>query len=970
MAASELLRLVPDAPAELGNILDARRGPLERPNRSEIFGPERFARHGRSLGETHSAAFAASRSNAFFPRLRENIRVLRETQRYIGHQATTGHEVSPAAEWLLDNFHLIEAQLREIHEGLPRRYFRDLPVLQAEPLVGLPRVYGVAWAFVAHTDSAFDDDLLVHFLRAYQETRELTLGELWALPTTLRVVLIENLRRLAERAAANQAAREIANLCCDRIESYHPKQLDAILAFLNRRAVGEAFLVQMAQQLQDHRSLANAPVFEWLERVAPQLAEIQTRLPAAQAADNVSVSNAITSLRSIGDADWLEIVASTSIITRLMLTSPAFAAERDDTRDQTLHAIERLARRSGRSEHAVATILLGLMRSAEATPESDADDARTVANYWLRGSGRDALRHALGLGDDRAYAWQRFLHRVALPVYLGAIGGATAIVVAWVLVRHTATFAAPGGVSWVAALAALLMLLPASEAVVAIVNRLISESSRPARLPRLAFNGGIPAEHRPMVVIPAMLTSPESGRALAHDLQLHYLANPEPHAQFALLTDWGDADQASLPADATVLGNAIAEIERLNAAYPAPHDEPPRFIVLHRERRFAESEQCWMGWERKRGKLEQLVALLAEEGASPFFDLGRTSTVAAGIRYVVTLDSDTRLPPGRLRDLVGVAAHPHNRPRLSSDGKCVERGYGILQPHVATPLPDPERVTLYHWLFGGQPGIDPYSAASSEVYQDVFGEGTFAGKGLLHVQAMHAVLGHRLPQGRILSHDLLEGSLARCAAVTDVTVIEDAPFHADVAASRVHRWTRGDWQLLPFLLHAGRWRLRAVNRWKMLDNLRRSLVAPVSLAGIVFALANDAVSPWTMLALVAFAFTAGPLMGALAGMAPSRDDIARVHFYRQAVADLGRALASGAWLMAQLLQLALMSVDAIARALWRLYVSRRGLLEWTTAAAAQAAASTDLATLVRKHWGAPLAAALLLIGLFASHAAY
>ena len=974
MSQPELLRLVPAAPPELGEILDPARGPLERPNRSEIFGPERFAQHGKSLGETHSAAYASSRSSAFFPRLRENIGILREAQRYIGRQATAGHEVSPAAEWLLDNFHLIEAQLREIKDGLPRQYFRDLPVLLDQPLIGLPRIYGVAWAFVAHTDSAFNEDLLVHFLLAYEEARELTLGELWALPTTLRVVLIENLRRLAERASANKAAREVANLCCDRIEGCSPEQLDSVLVLLNRRGVGEAFLAQMAQQLQDHRSPANARFFEWLERVAPHLAEIQTGLPAAQAADNLSVSNAIRSLRSIGDADWPEIVAATSVLTRLMLTSPAFAAERDDTRSQTLHGVELLARKSGRSEREVATTLLGLMHGADAAPTradeaesiaDDDDDALTVANHWLRGAGRGELRRALGLADDGVLRWHHALQRAALPAYLSAIGAATLAVVAWMLVRHSNAFAPAAITPWLAALAGALLVFPASEAVVAIVNRLISESSRPERLPRLAFASGITREHQPMVAIPAMLTSPHSGHELAHDLQLHYLANPEVHAQFAILTDWVDAESASTDTDAALLASAVAAIERLNVLYPTPRDEPPRFIVLHRERRFSASEKRWIGWERKRGKLEQLIGLLAEDGASPFFDLGRTSTVAAGTRYVVTLDSDTRLPPGRLRDLVGVAAHPHNQPRLSADGKRVEHGYGILQPHVATPLPDPEQVTLYHWLFAGQPGIDPYSTASSEVYQDVFGEGTFAGKGLIHVKAMHAVLGGRLPQGAVLSHDLLEGSVARCAAVTDVTVIEDAPFHADVAASRVHRWTRGDWQLLPFLIHAGRWRLRAVNRWKMLDNLRRSLVAPMSLALLVFALASGTVSPWAALALVAFAFAGGPLMGALAGLAPSRDDIAMVHFYRQAFADLGRALASGAWLLAQLLQLALMSIDAIVRALYRLLVSRRGLLEWTTAAAAQAAATTDLVALVRKHWGAPLVAVVLWVALLA-----
>ena len=308
MTRAELLSLVPDAPEELRDILDARRGGVEPPNRSEIFGPERFAQHGRSLGETHAARQSPSRAPAFFPRLQDNIRTLREAQRYIGSQARTGYQVSPAAEWLLDNFHLIEGQLKEINEGLPRSYFRDLPVLVSEPLKGLPRIYGVAWAFVAHTDGAFDEELLATFLGAYQQTRELTLGELWALPTTLRVVLVENLRRLAERLATAKAAREIANLVCDRIETYRSHALDELLALMNRRGVGRVFLVQIAQRLQDHRATGLTRYHDWLLRTLPDLAAVQVQQPAEQAADNLSVSNAIGSLRSIGNADWPDII--------------------------------------------------------------------------------------------------------------------------------------------------------------------------------------------------------------------------------------------------------------------------------------------------------------------------------------------------------------------------------------------------------------------------------------------------------------------------------------------------------------------------------------------------------------------------------------------------------------------------------------------------------------------------------------
>jgi cyclic beta-1,2-glucan synthetase len=475
-----------------------------------------------------------------------------------------------------------------------------------------------------------------------------------------------------------------------------------------------------------------------------------------------------------------------------------------------------------------------------------------------------------------------------------------------------------------------------------------------------------------------MLTDAASVHDLAHRLLLHYLANPERCAQFAMLTDWVDADTQVLASDDALLQLACEKVAHLNARYPQAEAEAeaegqaPRFIVLHRCRSFSDTEQRWIGWERKRGKLEQLVETLAlEQGAvlnklckEAFIDLGQFSRITDDIKYIVTLDSDTQLPPGRLRDLVGTAAHPHNQPIFDPRKRAIVSGYGILQPRVATPLPTAKQFTLYHWLFAGQCGIDPYSAASSEVYQDMFGEGTFTGKGLLNVQAMQAVLSGRLPEGQVLSHDLLEGSLARCAAVTDICVIEDAPFHADVAASRVHRWTRGDWQLLPLLFRPSRYPMRAINRWKMIDNLRRSLVAPMSLVLLLLALLGVLVAPWVALLLVVAAFSAGPLMGAIAGFAPSRDDVAKLFFYRKAVTDLLRAIFGGMWHVVQLMQQAVFAIDAIGLALYRTFISKKHLLQWTTAATAQAVAKIFFFDLLRQHWKSPALAMGFLLFLF------
>ncbi|OYQ41829.1 hypothetical protein CHU94_05535 [Rhodoferax sp. TH121] len=944
MRLTALNHLFPEAPAILAQVLDLQAGPLESPVRSEVFGEGRFSQHGRSLGISHRYTSVGQQRESFTPRLRNNIQRLRLANLYIGSQAQTGYDISPAAEWLLENFHLLEAQFKEVYDGLPRSYFQSLPVLVQAPLEGLPRVYGVAWAFVAHTDGAFDEDLLVRFLRAYQETCALNLSELWALPTTLRVVLMENLRRLADRVAANKAARELANICCDDLDRHDVAQLKALLDLLRPRGVGGVFLAQMALRMQATVLHSNTVYKDWLYITMPDVAEMLVQQRADQAADNVSVSNSVTSLRAIGDTDWASVIGQVDIATRLLLESPAFQAEHPLTREDTLHAVEALAKRSARSEAEVARALLAAM--AQANPDHLAS---TVPAYWLQGEGAPALRHALGMGAAYQVYGPDLIRRMALPVYLLTIVCSTAGLVWWLLTKHWAPGLVPRTVwSW---LALGLLGISASEAMVALVNRLVSESVRPARLPRLAFLEGITPAHRVLVVIPGMLVNSQDIDTLVHRLQLHYLANTEEQAQFALLTDWLDAPTHTVSGDAGLLAHALQCIVGLNQKYPRADGEScPRFVLLHRERRYSESEQRWIGWERKRGKLEQLIAALAHGNNAGFVDLGHASCLRADTRYVLTLDADTQLPSGRLRSLVGIAAHPINHPRVDPVTRTVVAGYGILQPRVATPLPAHNMRTPYHWLFSGQYGIDPYSAASSEVYQDIFAQGTFTGKGLLHVQALYQVLAGRLPDERVLSHDLLEGALARCAAVTDVTVLEDAPHHPDVAYARIHRWTRGDWQLLPFILRARQYGITAINLWKMLDNLRRSLVAPAAVGLLLLSVCGVGLSPAWALGLVFSAYTAGPLMGAFAGLFPSRPHVALRYFYAQAGTELLRALCVGAWQLAQLLRQSALGLDAMVRAMYRMLVSGQGLLEWTTAASAQASAKTGLAPLLRQHW--------------------
>ncbi|WP_347255161.1 GH36-type glycosyl hydrolase domain-containing protein [Brachymonas denitrificans] len=943
------------------------RSPIEAPIRAELFGPARFRLHGEHLAAIHDAHTPHwLRSKPFFPRLRQNIADLHKSREVLEQLTADGRHPGPAAQWLLDNASVIDAQALAIREGLPPSFFRKLPRLRSEPLAGLPRIYGVVWAYVAHADSHLDNDLLEGFLGGYLAERYLSLAELWSFPTTLRVVLLENLARLALRTAALQAARDAAHSWFDGPEQQRTiRQLDQLDQRFRRLGVEEAFLLQVEQRQEDLSYDYSRQLHAWLKVRLQDPAATEARHQAALTEDEQSIRNAITTLRKIDQVNWRELFARHNAVMRIMATCPQHMAESLPTQDRTLHAIERLARKSRRPEPEVAQTLVDL------TAQGEGPDAPLVAPaYWWRGEGEPQLRKALGLSPRRFPArtspmrrrWNAWAYLLTVVLITG-----------WLTLRvMDLGYQGPDIHGWVWAVTAYLLLAPLGETVVALVNRLISESVQPAVLHRMALRQGIPQAHQTLVVIPSMLTSEKGTRELLIQLEQHHLANPETHAQFALLSDFADAATQAVEGDDAALAFARAGVTELNQRYPVEPGRPLRFLVLHRTREWSDTQQCYIGWERKRGKLEQLVQALAESAETlpaPFIDLGELSRVAPGVRHLVTLDSDTDMPPGRLRELVAIAAHPLNQPRIEPGTRFISRGYGILQPRIATPMPTTEAGTWFHSLFAGRLGVDPYSAASSEIYQDVFGQGTFTGKGLLNVQATHTVLGGQLPPEHVLSHDLLEGALLRCAGVSDVTFVEDAPMHADVAASRLHRWTRGDWQLLPLIGLLWRERVPLINYWKVADNLRRSMVAPFSALLLLWvAFTQTLPFHWALIAVLA-AYGGGPLLGALAGLAPHRDDIALRHFFAEGFKDLGRALVTPLWHLATLLDQAVLYGDAVLRALYRQLVSRRLLLEWMTAAAAQASVRTDLPSLLRKHKATVLMVGVLLAGAVGAHLA-
>src|SRR5262252_5229353 len=885
------------------------------PIRGELLSVERLEQMAETIAR-HRVSPSHSPRAPLLPRTRDNGRVLLRCYRTLAAVVNEERATTPAAEWLVDNFHIVEEVLNEIRIDLPPGFYRKLPTLEEGPLTGAPRALEVAWTFVAHTDSRFDAATLQRFVLAFQRSEALRISEVWAIPIALRLTLIENLRRLAVEIVESRAAR----LEADRLANLLLGQTDVpadpqAFRTLDDSALTPAFAVRLAQRLRDQDPVTT-PAARWLdERLAASGTSAHDLVRAEHhrlAAANVTVRNVITSLRIMATFDCPNFVEKVSLIDRLFRAETEFGAMDFATRDRYRHAVEDLARGSGRSEINVARQALNLASHRERGGED--------LGYYLISKGRPSLEHALGYQVSLRQRLTRAYMASATWSYLGSIGIVTAFFLCLpILYTHAL------GVSLLVVLAvAALAALPASDAATALVNRAVVEMLPPRALPRLELADGVPPELKTLVAVPTLLTGSAQIADQIARLDVHYLANDDGELRFALVSDWTDAVAEHAPEDASLLAAARAGIAELNRRHGPAGEGEPRFYLFHRRRLWSDSEGRWMGWERKRGKLHELNRLL--RGATDTSFLIEPRDVPASVRFVITLDADTQLPRGAAARLVGTLAHPLNRPRLEpSEGRVIE-GYGILQPRIAPTLPTEHESSLFRRVYSGPAGIDPYAAAVSDVYQDLFAEGSYTGKGIYDVDAFERALAGRVPDNTLLSHDLFEGLFARAALVTDVELFEDFPARYDVAAARQHRWARGDWQLLPWLIRgtagtgASQTRIPTIGRWKMLDNLRRTLSPAAAYLTLMLGwiLPYGAPLVWTKLVVLCLALPA--LVPVSIDLIPRRPGGSKRAYLRGIGRTIALAAAQIALGVTLLAHQAWLMGDAVVRTLLRLVV--------------------------------------------------
>ena len=935
----------------------ARYADEEPPLRSELFSADQMEQHGRNLALAHKLAPGRA-PDQLLTRLTENDGILAEVCDLLTAAVSTNRRITPAAEWLLDNFYLIEEQIRTARRHLPKGYSRELPRLAAGPSAKLPRVYDLAFEAIAHGDGRVDAESLSRFVAAYQSVTPLKVGELWAIPIMLRLALIENLRRVGARIAAATIDRNRADAWADQmvdIAEHDPKSLILVIADMARSnpPMVSSFVAELARRLQG-QSAALALPLTWIEqRLAEsgfgieQLVQSETQ---KQAGDQVSISNTIGSLRFLESMDWREFVETMSIVEHKLREDPGGLYGLMDfaTRDRYRHVVEEIAKGSRLSEGDVARKAIQLAHDGTGgTFGHDGDDDRAAhVGFYLVDKGRPRLERAARMRPSPAEAIQRMGRRVPLLLYLGSIAAVTAALTAALLAK-----ARDDGVpDAVLAMLAVLLLLATSQLALGMVNWVTTLLVTPRALPRMDFSQGLPPESRTLVVIPTMLTGVEDIEGLVEALEVRFLANRDDHLHFGLVTDFRDAPTETLPGDDALLWLARKGIDDLNAKYgqaaflAEQGATGATFFLFHRPRRWNPAERVWMGYERKRGKLADLNAYLRGGGNDRFSLVVGETAVLPNVKYVITLDTDTQLPRDSARQFVGVMAHPLNRARFDAAGKrdgsaLVTEGYGILQPRVSISLPGANR-SWYARLHGGDPGIDPYTRAVSDVYQDVFREGSFIGKGIYDVDAFEQAQNGRFPENRILSHDLLEGCYARSGLLSDVQLYEECPSTYAADTRRRHRWIRGDWQLagwlLPLVPGPGKHRLRnplsMLSQWKLFDNLRRSFV-PVALTLLL--LLGWTVLPhawlWTLTVIAILALP--PASAFVLDLLQKPDEVLlRQHF--AATANMaGLHAARTALTLAFLPYEATVNVDAIARTAWRMLVAHRPLLEWNPSAA-------------------------------------
>ncbi|MCG7858593.1 GH36-type glycosyl hydrolase domain-containing protein [Flavihumibacter sp.] len=922
----------------------------DEPYRSDLYNSFQMDRHAKVVAGTHKLQKRKS-SDKLLRRLDDNERTLLAVRNLLVEGIRSGKSITPGAEWLLDNFYLIEEQVVIARKHLPKGYSEGLPNLSTGASAGMPRVYDIVLEIISHSDGRVDFKSLSSFISSYQQVTVLTLGELWAIPIMLRLAVIENLRRVSGKIALDMVDHNLAEYWADKMIAAvqdDPGSLILVIADMARSkpVLDSPFVAGFTRKLQGKGPSLALPL-SWMEQQLTALDMTSNDLVRQenqkQAADQVSVRNSIGTLRFLGSTDWREFVEALSSVEKVLREDQTSTYSLMDfaTRDRYRHVVESISKGSDLSETAVAQKALELASLNHGVGVSSI--RKQHVGYYLVDKGRKLTEQAAGMRYSIKEKLLNSAARMPVFIYLNSI-----VLISIVISVAMVYMAWENGYKdkWILLILGLVSLIGASQLSVSLVNWISTIWIKPEMLPRMDFSKGIPPEYRTLVVVPTMLSGKTYIEEMVEALEVRFLANRVEHLHYGLLTDFPDAKEATMPGDAELVEYASMLINDLNQKYN--NTQYDTFFLFHRPRTWNAREKRWMGYERKRGKLSALNGLIRGRSQNEFSTITGDYHVLTNVKYVITLDSDTQLPRESVWKFIATMAHPLNHPILDPVKNRVIEGHGILQPRVASSIPS-MAPSLYLRMQGSVSGIDPYTRVSSDVYQDLFNEGSFIGKGIYDVDVFDKVLDQVFPENRILSHDLLEGCYTRSGLLSDVLLYEDNPsrYHDDV--KRHHRWIRGDWQIAAWILPftptkkggLTKNKLSGLSKWKIFDNLRRSLV-PMALLILLLIGWFVLPLPWFWTLAVTIMILLPVVVNAVWQLMHKPIDLTVKAHLTEVGASVNDALIRFVFNSTVLPYEAFKFTDAVLRTLWRLLITRKKLLEWTPSASSSRNNGNDL----------------------------
>ncbi|NLI60079.1 MAG: glycosyl transferase [Clostridiales bacterium] len=892
--------------------------------------------------------------------IERNSQVLLDAYKKINEQVKAKQKVIPAAEWLLDNFYMVEEQSKQIQQQLPNN-MRELPMLDS----GIPRIYAIAEEIVVYNNGQLDEKILIDFLKEYQSITPLNSGELWVVPLMIKIALIKKIRSIAVHIAKLQKEKNDGHkwgtLLLQKIDSSKDKLQGLIME--HDRIHGYMSPSYTEAMLRTFRNSGNksASLMTWLDgKLALQgtnIDEIIQEEHQIQASYQVSIGNSIISLKHLLSIRWEDFFEYLSLLEEILNEDPSgfYPQMEFASRNYYRNELVKVAKKYKVSEFEVAEIAIECASKAMASSEEDIRKGHV--GYYLVGDGRPQLKAQLG---DKSGS-NGFLKDYSTSFYLGSIG--LIVLVTMSLMINYLYKLDPEQSILLLILSGIVLLVPVISLTVGLMHWIVPRLISPCYLAKLELKDGIPEEYRTMVVIPTLLSSEKRVWELIEQMEVFYLANQEENIHFALLGDFKDSKNEREADDEAIINAAGKAVNELNQRYQ--RNGEGIFYFFHRHRQWNEAQESWMGWERKRGALVEFTSLLRGNDNTHFSTQVGDLSILPKVKYVITLDADTNLPRDAAKRLIGTLAHPLNRPIVDESLNRVVEGYGLLQPRIEVAVDSASR-SSFALTFSGQTGVDPYTTAVSDVYQDLFCEGIFTGKGIYDVDVFNDVLREAIPENSVLSHDLLEGSYIRAGLVTDIQLIDGYPSNYISYAMRLHRWVRGDWQLIPWMSsRVFNFKKEKVNnpltimsKWKVFDNLRRSLLSPSLFLLLTLGLTVLPRSDWFWLGIFSITLALPLLMDLVSSL------IGRMGSYKQSPIDIlhdTKNLAMQIILtFVFLAHQAYLMTDAIVRTLVRVFFTRKNLLEWVTAADTDRRFKGSL----EDYWKKMLPAMIVAVGFF------